>query len=213
MLFRSFLLFFYMDIDVKLWGDTSPIENLLREDKNQVAIHERNLISKAPKCRTIGFFCVVCSVIEGRTVCCRVGRECIILFSDFFFFCVVFLVSIPSAFLWINGASFFVFLFYYNFWLICYVSEAPILKTKEGIFKCASLKTKQNKKKLQCVFCRYAVEGESRVLRFACPLLSFTSPPIPPSSHPGFPPPIMLLSAFSQGPGLLIPTVVNTVFV
>lgn len=97
-----FFFFFYMDIDVKLWGDTFPIENLLREDKNQVAIHERNLISKAPKCRTIGFFCVVCSVIEGRTVCCRVGREFIILFSVFsccFFFCVVFLVSIPSSFL------------------------------------------------------------------------------------------------------------------
>lgn len=88
--FLFFFSFFYMDIDVKLWGDTSPIENLLREDKNQVAIHERNLISKAPKCRTIGFFCVVCSVIEGRTVCCRVGRECILLFSDYFFFVLCF---------------------------------------------------------------------------------------------------------------------------
>lgn len=81
-----FSFFFYMDIDVKSWGDMFPIENLLREDKNQVAIHERNLISKAPKCRTIGFFRVVCSVIEGRTVCCREGAGIYFIFL----FCVVF---------------------------------------------------------------------------------------------------------------------------
>lgn len=97
--------------------------------------------------------------------------------------------------------------------------EAPILKTKEGSFKCASLKTKRTKKKKATVFyvdMQWKGRAESCVLH----VLSSRSPHLPPFLFllllllaPRLSLPIMLFSAFSQGPGLLIPTVVNTVFV
>lgn len=120
----------------------------------------------------------MCSVIEGRTVCRREGAGLLFYFPDFtfFFFCLCCVFSVCSLFVPVNKTEPFLSSFYFIiFFDWCYVFRGSYFKTKEGIFKCASLKTDLKKATVR-VLCRYAVEGESRVLRFACPLLSFTTP-------------------------------------
>lgn len=200
MLFALFFVFvfvfFYTDFVVKLLNEGKA--------KNQVAIDERNLISEAPKCRN--FLCVVCFW--------RTSGVCAFTFRFFVSDLAVSCFSVRSLFVPVKNRSLlclFIIIIMMIFWLMRCFYEAPILKTKEGlyfylfvfIFQCASFE-KREKKEASYSSCVLNVDMQWKRRAESCVLhvLSSRSPPLLPPPRPGFSPP-WCFSLLSRTKGLV----------